>query len=255
MIVTVSGDVTLDSLQKHIARNGQWLPIDPPSPETVTIETLLSKNLSGPRRYGFGTIRDYTVGIAAVLADGRVIHSGGKVVKNVAGYDLQKLFIGGEGTLGKIVEATFKLRPVPEGEMFFQKECSSLAEAGKLIEEMLDLDFLVLDLRWPHTVIIGINRENMGKSGKICPIQPCTLDYDAEFRGRPGIQKVSVLPSKLIETLEKLGNRPFVARAGNGIIYYDGPPIQVDKPVLPRHLFQRVKDAYDPSHRLPGLST
>ena len=179
MIVTVSGDVTLDSLQKHIARNGQWLPIDPPSPETVTIETLLSKNLSGPRRYGFGTIRDYTVGIAAVLADGRVIHSGGKVVKNVAGYDLQKLFIGGEGTLGKIVEATFKLRPVPEGEMFFQKECSSLAEAGKLIEEMLDLDFLVLDLRWPHTVIIGINRENMGKSGKICPIQPCTLDYDA----------------------------------------------------------------------------
>jgi FAD/FMN-containing dehydrogenase len=255
MIVTVSGDVTLDALQKHIAGNGQWLPIDPPSPEMVTIEKLLAENLSGPRRYGFGTIRDYAVGIAAVLADGRVIHSGGKVVKNVAGYDLQKLFIGGQGTLGKIVEATFKLRPVPEGERFFQKECSSLVEAGRLIEEVLDWDLVVLDLRAPFVVILGTVGENLGKFEKIRTFSSCKLDYDPEFRCQPGIQKVSVLPSKLIETLEKLGNRPFVARAGNGIIYYEGLPIQMDKPVLPRHWLQRVKDAYDPSHRLPSLST
>ncbi|HEX4120630.1 MAG TPA: FAD-binding protein, partial [Verrucomicrobiae bacterium] len=91
MTVTVAADVTLAALQEEIARNGQWLPIDPPAPQNVTIERLLAENLSGPRRFGFGTIRDYTLGIAAILADGRLIHSGGKVVKNVAGYDVQKL--------------------------------------------------------------------------------------------------------------------------------------------------------------------
>lgn len=252
MTVTVEAGVTLASLQEHLARNAQWLPIDPPYPERVTIEDLLSKNLSGPRRFGYGTIRDYTLGLAAVLADGRLIHSGGKVVKNVAGYDLQKLFIGGEGTLGKIVEATFKLRPLPDHEEFLQKTCASLVEAEQLIENILASPAtpVVLDLRSPCTVIVGL--ENRGKLRDLGLTEPATLDYDGEFRDRPGVQKISVLPSKLIETVQSLNGRPFVARAGNGIIYCEGP-VNLEKPKLPTHLFQRVKDAYDPSHIFPSL--
>lgn len=252
MTVTVPAGVTLAALQEHVARNGQWLPIDPPHPERVTIEELLSKNLNGPRRFGYGTIRDYTLGLAAVLADGRLIHSGGKVVKNVAGYDLQKLFIGSEGTLGKIVEATFKLRPLPEHEEFFQKTCASLIEAGRLIENILDSATapIVLDLRSPCTVIVGLG--SCGKLPDLGLTEPATLDYDAEFRDRAGIQKISVLPSKLIQTIQLLNGRPFVARAGNGIIYCEGP-VNLEEPKLPRHLFQRVKDAYDPSHVFPSL--
>ncbi|HEX4120365.1 MAG TPA: hypothetical protein VH619_07105, partial [Verrucomicrobiae bacterium] len=216
--------------------------------------------LSGPRRFGFGTIRDYTLGIAAILADGRLIHSGGKVVKNVAGYDVQKLFIGGLGTLGKIVEATFKLRPVPERQEFVQKTCASLAEARKLIERILDsaLAPVVLDLRSPCVVILGFEGdflrifENLWVAAKLGLSERANLDYDAEFRTRAGIQKISVLPSELIETIESLGGRPFVARAGNGIIYCEGP-VKLGANPLPRHLFQRVKDAYDPSHLLPSL--
>ncbi|MGZ5508735.1 MAG: FAD-binding oxidoreductase, partial [Limisphaerales bacterium] len=92
MTVTVEGGATLANLQTEVRKRGQWLPIDPPN-ASITIQQLLASNASGPRRFGFGTVRDYVIGMAVVLADGRLIHSGGKVVKNVAGYDLMKLFI------------------------------------------------------------------------------------------------------------------------------------------------------------------
>lgn len=260
MVVTAPGDVTVAELQAHIARNGQWLAIDPPVPERLTVATLLATNQSGPRRFGCGTIRDYTLGLAARLSDGRLIHSGGKVVKNVAGYDLQKLFIGGQGTLGIIVEATFKLRPLPEAEQFAQKTCASLAEAGRLIETILDspLTPIVLDLRWPFTVVLGFagTKEEvawqLARAGDFGVSQPATLDYDAEFRSRPDIGKISVLPSRLVEMLVTLGERPFVARAGNGIIYCEGP-VESQTANLPRHLFARVKETFDPLGDLPAF--
>jgi glycolate oxidase FAD binding subunit len=260
MVVTAPGDVTVAELQAHVARKGQWLAIDPPAPERLTVAELLAANQSGPRRFGCGTIRDYTLGIAARLSDGRLIHSGGKVVKNVAGYDLQKLFIGGQGTLGIIMEATFKLRPLPESEQFAQKTCASLAEAGALIEKILDspLTPIVLDLRWPFTVVLdfaGTKEEvawQLERAGDCGISEPATLDYDAEFRSRPNIGIISVLPSKLVETLAALGERPFVARAGNGVIYCEGA---VDSALadLPRHLFARVKEAFDPLRKFPAF--
>src|SRR5439155_25100635 len=121
--------------------------IDPPNTEKLSIGDLLSKNWSGPRRFGYGTIRDYVIGMKVALADGRIISSGGKVVKNVAGYDLGKLFIGSGGSLGTIVEATFKLRPVPEAEQFVQARCGSLENAGMLLEAVVAADVtpVVLD--------------------------------------------------------------------------------------------------------------
>ena len=138
MTVTADASLTLAALQAELAAGGQWLPIDPPSPGGLTIADLLAHNLSGPRRFGYGTIRDYVIGMKVRLADGRTIKCGGKVVKNVAGYDLQKLFIGDGNTLGTIVEATFKLRPRPEMEQFVQKPCATLADAGAAIDAVLD---------------------------------------------------------------------------------------------------------------------
>src|SRR5258708_768949 len=131
MTATVEAGMTLADIQKQISTRGQWLPIDPPNAEQLSIGSLLATNVSGPRRFGFGTIRDFVIGLQVVLADGRIIHSGGKVVKNVAGYDLMKLFIGSHGSLGIIVEVTFKVLPLPETEQFVEAKCASLEEAEK----------------------------------------------------------------------------------------------------------------------------
>ncbi len=138
LTVTVETGLTLLALQTELGKRGQWLPIDPPRPERLTIRELLEENASGPRRFGWGTIRDYLIGIKVALADGRIVKSGGKVVKNVAGYDLAKVFIGSRGTLGVMAEATFKLRPWPEAEQFVQARCESLDEAARLIGLALD---------------------------------------------------------------------------------------------------------------------
>src|SRR5712691_842373 len=116
MTVTVEAGMTLARLQETLGENGQWLPIDPPSPEEATIGGIIAANLSGSVRLSQGTIRDFLIGLKVVQADGTVIKGGGRVVKNVAGYDLPKLYCGSFGTLGVIVEATFKVRPRPEAQ-------------------------------------------------------------------------------------------------------------------------------------------
>jgi len=120
---------------------------------------------SGPRRFGYGTIRDYLIGLKVVLADGTLISSGGKVVKNVAGYDLTKLFIGSHGSLGVIVEATFKLRPLPELEKFVQAKCDSLEKADAFIEAVLNSELtpIVVDLHNQSTATAGLIHLLLGR--------------------------------------------------------------------------------------------
>ncbi|MBM3840429.1 MAG: FAD-binding oxidoreductase [Verrucomicrobia bacterium] len=148
MTATVEAGMTLTEFQARLAPRGQWLPVDPPDADRLSIGDLLSANASGPRRFGYGTVRDYLIGMKVVLADGRVIKSGGKVVKNVAGYDLCKLFIGSRGAFGVIVEATFKLRPLPEAEQFVQAGFDSLQNAGAFVQAVLESNLVpvVLDL-------------------------------------------------------------------------------------------------------------
>ena len=114
MTVTVEAGATVTQLNDALSSAGQWLPLDPPHPDATTIGALIATNASGPLRVSQGTVRDLLIGITIVLADGTAIHGGGRVVKNVAGYDLMKLFTGSFGTLGIIAEATFKIRPRPE---------------------------------------------------------------------------------------------------------------------------------------------
>ena len=111
MTVTVQAGCTLAALDRSLAAADQWLPVDPPCPDETTVGGLIAANLSGPLRASQGTVRDLLLGIAVVGARGVALRGGGRVVKNVAGYDLPKMHVGALGTLGVIVEATFKVRP------------------------------------------------------------------------------------------------------------------------------------------------
>src|SRR5215468_2064843 len=116
LTATAEAGIRVDALQAALGTRGQWLPLDPPAPGEATLGGVLAANAAGPRRQGYGTARDLVIGIRVVGADGRLVRAGGQVVKNVAGYDLVKLYIGSHGTLGVIVDATLKLRPRPEAE-------------------------------------------------------------------------------------------------------------------------------------------
>jgi glycolate oxidase FAD binding subunit len=113
LTVTVEAGMTLGALQKALAEHQQFLPLDPPQPSRATLGGIIATNSYGPMRLRYGTVRDWLIGARVVLADGTVVRGGGKVVKNVAGYDLPKLFVGSNGTLGVVAEATFKLCPLP----------------------------------------------------------------------------------------------------------------------------------------------
>ena len=254
MTATVQSGMCLAVFQKRLAASGQWLPVDPPNPESVTISELLAKNLSGPRRFGCGTVRDWLIGLAVVMPDGRLIRNGGKVVKNVAGFDLCRLFVGARGTLGIIIEAAFKLLPLPEAESHLARPCESLGEAEEVLEKIWDSDLqpTVLDLHRIEaeslTLVVGFAGPSVDVRAQASEVyglgfvDETSLDYDATFRHSiPGFS--SVAPGQLVSTLRGLSDEPFVARAGNGVIYHPGaksPEIR-----SPR-LEQRVKEIFDP---------
>ncbi len=112
----VEAGMTLAQLQTKLAMKGQQLALDPPGADQMTIGGLLATNASGPKRLRYGTARDVVIGLRVIQSNGEIASSGGRVVKNVAGYDLNKLYIGSLGTLGIIAEANFKLHPLPEKE-------------------------------------------------------------------------------------------------------------------------------------------
>lgn len=113
MTITVEAGIRIDALAAALKQEGQRLPIDIAQPHRATLGGAIATNTSGPRRFGLGTLRDYVIGISAVDASGRMYKAGGRVVKNVAGYDLCKLLVGSLGTLAVITQVTLKLRPEP----------------------------------------------------------------------------------------------------------------------------------------------
>jgi glycolate oxidase FAD binding subunit len=264
MTVTAEAGSTLANLQNKLAEHGQWLPVDPPHAESLTIGALLAANKSGPRRCGYGTIREYLLGITVVLADGRVIKAGGKVVKNVAGYDLCKLFVGSRGTLGVIVEATFKVLPRSEREESLKLALPNLDALNALLERINESQVtpVVLDA-YSETgapiLIIGFAgaREDVdwqvSRARDLGFHESASLDDKHAFwNSAEPVNCISVLPSKLAQTLQELNPPSYVARAANGVIYYRGGG-SVERRTVPRELMRRIKDTYDPKHVLPEL--
>jgi glycolate oxidase FAD binding subunit len=151
-IVRVQAGLKLQDLQESLAESDQMLGVDPPE-EGATIGGIVAANSSGPRRLRYGTVRDLIIGIKVVLADGTVAKAGGKVVKNVAGYDLSKLFTGSLGTLGVIAEANFRLHPIRETARTVFLEVDDHEKIADVTQELTHSSFSqfvldALEIRW-----------------------------------------------------------------------------------------------------------
>jgi glycolate oxidase FAD binding subunit len=140
MTVTVEAGIRIDALQSLLKQEGQRLPIDIAQPSRATLGGAIATNTSGPRRAGCGTFRDYVIGISAVDAAGRLFKGGGRVVKNVAGYDVCKMLVGSQGTLAVISQVTLKLRPVPESSALLWAMFDTFGEIENALERLLVSD-------------------------------------------------------------------------------------------------------------------
>ncbi|MDG4829141.1 FAD-binding oxidoreductase [Solwaraspora sp. WMMD1047] len=139
LIAVVRAGTPMTELADALGRAGQRLALDPPDPDNpgATIGGTVALNSSGPLRVLYGTVRDLLIGVTMVRADGVVAHAGGKVVKNVAGYDLGKLLTGSYGTLGLITECAFRLHPVPATAGWVSRRVDTPAAAGRLVAGVL----------------------------------------------------------------------------------------------------------------------
>ncbi|MBV9705825.1 MAG: FAD-binding oxidoreductase [Chloroflexi bacterium] len=137
LTVTVQAGLPLTALQSTLAQAQQWLALDPDLGAQATIGGVIATNATGPRRLRYGGVRDQIIGIRVVLADGTIAKGGGKVVKNVAGYDLPKLFTGALGTLGVIVTATFRLYPLAPASRTVLLTTASLASLCELVVQVI----------------------------------------------------------------------------------------------------------------------
>src|SRR6266404_4599685 len=146
LTVTVEAGCTIQRLQETLAEHGQRLALDPLWPERATIGGVLSANDSGALRLRFGALRDLIIGVTIALPDGTLASSGGKVVKNVAGYDLPKLVTGAFGTLGVITRAVFRLHPLPRA----AKSFSFTAESFPAMQQHI---LAIQDSQLAHTAL------------------------------------------------------------------------------------------------------
>ncbi len=131
LTVSVGAGTTFGLLQQRLAEEGQWLPLDPPLAGRRTVGGILAANLAGPLSLSHGTARDFVLGVRVASADGTVTKSGGNVVKNVTGFDVPKLHIGALGTLGIILQATFKVLPLPKEDRTL---AAAFDDSGKAVD-------------------------------------------------------------------------------------------------------------------------
>ena len=141
MVASVEAGVTLAGLQAELGKRGQFLPLEAPISSRATIGGVLAANASGPSRLAYGTARDWLIGTTVVHAGGTITRSGGRVVKNVTGYDVHKLYVGSLGTLGVIAGANFKLAPLPAETCTVVARFSSLPRALDCVDGLFHLAY------------------------------------------------------------------------------------------------------------------
>ena len=295
LVVRAMAGTPLDVVQADLAEHGQFLALDPPE-AGATLGGIVAAGASGPRRHRYGTARDLLIGVAAVLADGTVARAGGKVVKNVAGYDLMKIYTGSFGTLGVIVETTWRLHPRPpdrrvvtfaghDGALVRRLMHSALTPTA--VEALGEALVVVFEGLTPAVRAQADAAARLGE-GVVTTTVPAgfgvrpwlsdgiglKIAYEitgldvvlAALRRLPGtrvVGRVGVgvleagLPAIDRDQLDRL--RAVVARVGGTVVVLAAPEetkrrLDVWGPVgdaLP--LMRRVKDQFDPEHRLaPG---
>ncbi len=237
LTVSVEAGMKWRDFQHLLAANRQMLPLDPPYADDATVGGVLAANTCGPRRRLYGSVRDVLIGLRFVTVDGRVIQSGGMVVKNVAGLDLGKLMIGSFGTLGAIAVANFKLTPVPPVSATFVQRAAKLDEVMRLRDNLLTgvLQPAALDVlkdgdgAWTLALQVGgtervVERYQRELSGAErigddlwLPIREFSPQW---IKGHPrgAVVRVSCELREVGQVLGALPG-PSLARAGNGVVY------------------------------------
>ena len=244
LVATIPAGMTLAETNLELARGGQWLPLDPPYPDRATIGAIVGTNASGPRRHKYGAPRDLIIGIEVVLADGRVVKAGGRVVKNVAGYDLSRLFCGAHGSLGTIRSATFKLSPIAAASQTVVATLPRLERALELAAliaaEPLTPSAIEVAAPGPRLLVrfettalaaahmasrVGALLESHGASIEMAQSErehAVWQEHDDRVWGEPGtIVKVSTLPSelsKVVAVLEQSGDAAGWSLAGRAAV-------------------------------------
>ncbi len=142
LTASVEAGMTVEAFQAALRGRGQWMSLDPADAGSRRSAGCSRRMRAGPRRHLYGTARDLLIGVTVVTAEGAIVRGGGKVVKNVAGYDLPKLFVGSYGTLGVIVEATVKLRPLPDQERLVSIRFDRLKDAGAAARAVMASDLI-----------------------------------------------------------------------------------------------------------------
>ncbi len=248
MTITVQAGMPLTELKKILAEEKQQLPIDCFDP-TMTVGALVASDLAGPRQYGYGTLRDYVIGIEAVDGQGRIFHAGGRVVKNVAGYDLCRLMVGSRGSLGILAQLTFKLKPIPEHSMLRTFRFDHVEQFSDALERlnntaatavMLDFNFASPELAQqrtdepdcerkdlPFSLCIGVEGTEEACEWQIEQLRnDCVGADEVHFDGHPGWSieqqcrgsgygwvdghvQIRTLPSRLVDVASVLAKRGY----------------------------------------------
>ena len=227
--VSVEPGIRLDELNEFLYEAGQFFPLDPPFFSSATLGGVIATNSSGPRRCSYGGARDLVSGLKVSLPDGGKIKVGGKTMKNVAGYDIGKLFIGSWGTLGAIIEATIRVYPLPErGRALIcgTKDLSSLTRVSSaILKSSLDPSFIeILDPDAANTFSIssGIEVAGGGKYLLVAGAEGFNESVDRQIRDfesqcvSEGAEIVDLVEEdefpKVWETLRDLGNDTLAGR-------------------------------------------
>jgi glycolate oxidase FAD binding subunit len=252
MTITVEAGVTLQQLADTLAAEHQWLPLEVPHAATATVGGMVACAISGSRRYGYGTVRDWIIGISAVDGCGTPFKGGGRVVKNVAGYDFCKLLAGSFGTLGAITQVTFKIRPKPERSLLVSCEASDLGTLDSLLANLiqsyttptvidwiagkswntegrlvLGFDGTAAEVDWQKQQIRaewqvqGVAEDSMIEHAADDPLRSQLQEFAADTSA-PLVIKVSVRPSAVCQILAELrrtdADAQILAHAGTGVL-------------------------------------
>jgi glycolate dehydrogenase FAD-binding subunit len=247
LTATVEAGATLDDVNRALGRHGQWIPLDPPWSDHATIGGIVATNDAGPRRHRYGTPRDLIIGIEIARADGTRAKAGGIVVKNVAGYDLARLMTGSFGSLGLILNATFKLYPLPPASRTVVAELPTHAAAGVLVDALnasqltptaieIETAPLRLLIRFESTErSVEHQAETTLRHVQMAGARAHTESGELEqhtwnahvarpWTGRGVIARMTLLPAQLAKTLDAIGSaageREWEAtgRAGTGVL-------------------------------------
>jgi glycolate oxidase FAD binding subunit len=216
MTATVAAGTPWSAMQHELARHNQRVAVDPVFPDHATVGGVIATNDSGVLRRRYGSLRDLVLGMTIVLADGTIARSGGKVVKNVAGYDLPKLLTGAFGTLGVITEVTFRLHPLPADTLSLTARSASITQLADLMHRIAaaplsleamqlrneDADF-ALDIQLASEPDALRNQERqlreLAQSCTLTPSDPNTWSTRERLFAEPDatVLKISSLPAKL----------------------------------------------------------